>query len=77
MNINDFLHLQIPISFYNRNEVWKIAKELIGKILVTHFNDELTVGRIIETEAYNGIYDKASHSHNGKRTSRNEIMYLF
>jgi DNA-3-methyladenine glycosylase len=75
MNINDFLHLQIPISFYNRNEVWKIAKELIGKILVTHFNDELTVGRIIETEAYNGIYDKASHSYNGKRTSRNEIMY--
>ena len=53
----------------------KIAKELIGKVLVTTFNDNLTSGRIVETEAYVGITDKASHSFGGRRTQRNEHMY--
>ncbi len=75
MEINQFFLKQLPISFYDRNIVCCIAEELIGKILVTHFNGALTAGRIVETEAYNGVYDKASHSYNGKRTTRNEVMY--
>ena len=75
MTIDRFLQQQLPISFYNRNKVWQIAEELIGKILVTNFDGKLTAGRIVETEAYNGIYDKASHSFNNKRTTRNEVMY--
>ena len=62
-------------SFYNRNDVLKIAKELLGKILVTQFNGQLTSGRIVETEAYAGETDKASHACGGRRTKRTEIMY--
>jgi DNA-3-methyladenine glycosylase len=62
-------------SFYNRNNVLKIAKELLGKILVTKFEGQLTSGRIVETEAYRGETDKASHAYGGRRTKRTEIMY--
>src|SRR6185312_683505 len=66
---------KIPLSFYNRKEVVLIAKELVGKILVTNFNGVITSGRIVETEAYVALTDKASHSFGGKRTARNEHMY--
>jgi DNA-3-methyladenine glycosylase len=48
---------------------------LIGKIVVTNFNGIITSGRIVETEAYIGLTDRASHSFGGKRTARNEHMY--
>jgi DNA-3-methyladenine glycosylase len=62
-------------NFYQRKDVVKIAKELLGKIIVTFFDGELTAARITETEAYNGIVDKASHAYNKRRTKRTEIMY--
>ena len=62
-------------SFYDRADVVKIAKELLGKILITHFNNEFTAGRIVETEAYNGAVDKASHAFGGRRTARTEVMF--
>lgn len=66
---------KIPLSFYSRKDVVAIAKQLIGKVLVTNFNGAITSGRIVETEAYVAITDKASHSFGGKRTARNEDMY--
>lgn len=66
---------KVPLSFYNRKDVVKIARELLGKIIVTSFNGKITSGKIVETEAYVGIIDKASHSFAGRRTSRNEHMY--
>lgn len=66
---------KVPLSFYQRKDVTKIAKELLGKIVVTNFEAQVTSGRIVETEAYVGLTDKASHSFAGKRTSRNEHMY--
>ncbi|MEO6637079.1 MAG: DNA-3-methyladenine glycosylase [Ginsengibacter sp.] len=66
---------KLPLSFYQRKDVLQISKELLGKIIVTNFDNELTSGRIVETEAYVGIVDKASHSFGGKRTARNEHMY--
>lgn len=66
---------KLSIDFYNRDNVVQIAKELVGKILVTNFEGVLTSGRIVETEAYVGIADKASHSYKGRRTPRNEHMY--
>lgn len=66
---------KLPLSFYKRDNVVNIAKELIGKIVVTCFDNELTSGRIVETEAYVGLSDRASHSFAGKRTARNEHMY--
>ena len=66
---------KVPLSFYDRKDVIQIAKELLGKILVTNFDGVITSGRIVETEAYVGIVDKASHSFGGRRTARNEQMY--
>jgi DNA-3-methyladenine glycosylase len=57
-----------------RNDVVSIAKELLGKVLITTFNEELTSGRIVETEAYAGEIDKASHAFKG-RTKRTEVIY--
>jgi DNA-3-methyladenine glycosylase len=62
-------------EFYLRENVVDISRDLIGKFLVTNINDELTSGMIIETEAYNGIVDKASHAYNNRRTKRTEVMY--
>lgn len=62
-------------DFYDRTDVVKIARELIGKILVTHFGGHLTAGRIVETEAYAGVGDRASHAFGGRRTQRTEIMF--
>ncbi len=62
-------------NFYARKDVVKIAKELLGKIIVTYFDETLTAARITETEAYNGVVDKASHAYNNRRTKRTEIMY--
>lgn len=71
------LHLDmiLPESFYARTDVVKIARELLGKVLVTSFNGELTSGMIVETEAYAGETDKASHAFGGRRTRRTEVMY--
>ncbi len=66
---------KLPDSFYKRENVIAIAKDLLGKVLVTKWNDVVTSGRIVEVEAYNGIIDKASHAFGGRRTARNEIMY--
>ncbi|HRN73987.1 MAG TPA: DNA-3-methyladenine glycosylase [Ginsengibacter sp.] len=68
-------HKKLPRSFYERTDVLLIAKELLGKVVVTNINDRYTSGRIVETEAYVGLVDKASHSYGGKRTPRNEHMY--
>ncbi len=66
---------RLGIDFYQRKDVVKVARELLGKVLVTQFKDKVTAARIVETEAYNGITDKASHAYNNRRTARTEIMY--
>ncbi len=66
---------KLPLSFYARKDVVRIAKDLIGKIIVTNFDGNLTSGKVVETEAYVALTDKASHSYGGRRTARNEHMY--
>lgn len=66
---------KMPLSFYKGEDVVSIARELLGKIIVTKFDGVTTTGRITETEAYNGIVDKASHAYGNRRTARTEIMY--
>lgn len=65
----------LPESFYNRKNVVIIAKELLGKVLVTEFDGIRTAGMIVETEAYAGESDRASHAWGGRRTGRTEVMY--
>ena len=52
---------KIPLEFYRRENVLLIAKELLGKLLVTNRDGVTTSGRIVECEAYAGAPDKASH----------------
>src|SRR6185369_14462748 len=66
---------KLELDFYQRKDVLKIAKELLGKILVTNWSGIITSGRIVECEAYAGVIDKASHASGGRRTNRNEVMY--
>ena len=73
--LNIIFMKKLPLSFYARKDVVLIAKELIGKIIITNFDGQVTSARIVETEAYIGITDKASHSFGNRRTARNEHMY--
>jgi DNA-3-methyladenine glycosylase len=66
---------KLLLSFFTQSDVLKIAKNILGKILVTNFNGITTAARIVEVEAYNGITDKASHAFGGRRTARTEVMY--
>jgi DNA-3-methyladenine glycosylase len=65
---------KLPLEFYLRDDVVQIATELLGKVLVTQWEGKLTSGRIVETEAYAGQIDKASHAYKGK-TKRTEVMF--
>jgi len=74
MQLNDFNYL--PREYYTRVDVLQIARDLLGKVLYTNFNNKITAGIIIETEAYAGVSDRASHAYKNRRTNRNEIMYM-
>ena len=63
----------LPRSFYERNTV-DVARDLIGKHVVKSMGDAILVGRIVETEAYTGFDDPASHAFRGK-TLRNAVMF--
>lgn len=67
--------MKLPESFYQRENVVQIAKELLGKTLHTQIDGFYTSARITEVEAYSGRNDKACHANNGVRTPRTEIMY--
>lgn len=67
--------MKLGEAFYSRKDVVTVAKELLGKVLVTNFNGIYTAGMIVETEAYAGAADKASHAYGNRRTNRTEIMY--
>ena len=66
---------KLSLEFYQRSNVLQIAKDLLGKIIVTKWNNAVTSARIVETEAYAGVMDRASHAYGARRTKRNEIMY--
>ena len=60
-------------KFYDRSTL-RVAKELLGKFLVMQKNGKLLSGKIVETEAYIGYKDPASHAYRGI-TPRNEVMF--
>lgn len=61
-------------SFYSRDTL-TVARELIGKRLVHRSEGGLMVGEIVETEAYIGPSDPASHAYQGRRTARTEAQF--
>jgi len=63
-------------EFFTRKNTLRVARDLLGKLLVVPTPDGRRVsGMIVETEAYLGELDKGAHSYGGRRTARNEIMY--
>ncbi len=71
MHVNNLMNL----DFFKRDDVVAIARELVGKSLITSLGNKVTSGIITETEAYAGVTDKASHAFAGRRTTRTEVMY--
>ena len=68
--------MKLPREFYTRSDVLEVARDLLGKkLVVPNRNGVRVAGVIIETEAYRGPEDKASHAYNGRRTRRTETMY--
>ena len=53
----------------------RVARLLLGKILVHRRRGAVTAGRIVEVEAYRGPEDRAAHTAGGRRTARNEVMW--
>lgn len=67
--------MKLPLSYYLHQDVLFLAKDLLGKVLFTQIEGQITAAIIVETEAYFGEIDKASHAYGGRRTNRTEIMY--
>ncbi|MBP2024669.1 DNA-3-methyladenine glycosylase [Peptoniphilus stercorisuis] len=67
--------MKLDKSFYLKDTV-EISKSLLGKILVRKTKDKTYKARIVETESYLGVEDKAAHTYKGKRTKRTETMFL-
>jgi DNA-3-methyladenine glycosylase len=65
----------LPLSFYRR-PAETVARDLLGRYLVHEVDGERLVLRLVETEAYLGAPDRASHAWGGRRTARNESLYL-
>jgi DNA-3-methyladenine glycosylase len=67
---------KLGLSFYRQTDVVAIARELLGLHLFTRaVGGGLTGGRIVETEAYSGPEDRASHAYGNRRTARTEVMF--
>lgn len=64
---------KLPLSFYDR-DTSEVARDLLGMWLVRSADGVRRIGRIVETEAYLGRHDKASHSSRGV-TPRTSVMF--
>ena len=64
----------IDKEFYNRSAI-DVANDLLGKVLVREVDGRILKGKIVETEGYLGVTDKAAHVYGGKKTPRVMPMY--
>lgn len=66
---------KLPADFYLQDTV-TVARSLLGCTLWRRRGREILAARLVETEAYLGANDPASHARRGLRSPRNESMYL-
>lgn len=62
-------------EFYTRDDVMRVARDLLGMVLCAKVDSVVTKAIITETEAYAGVADRASHAYGGRRTARTEPMF--
>src|SRR5262252_4056035 len=68
--------MKLAREFYTRSDVLEVARDLLGKkLVIPNRNGSRVAGIIVETEAYRGPEDRASHAYGGRRTNRTETMY--
>jgi len=67
--------MKLPESYYHSDDVVAISRDLIGKYLFTCIDGIITGGYIVETEAYNGVVDRASHAYGNRQTARTATMF--
>jgi DNA-3-methyladenine glycosylase len=70
----DNLHSKIITREFYQREPSLVAQELLGKYLVRKIDENLLIGKIIETEAYLGKNDPAAHGFKGQ-TQRNTVLF--
>lgn len=68
--------MKLPVDFFLRTDVVQIARELLGKKLITVIGGARTAVRITETEAYRAPDDRASHAYSNRFTPRTRTMFL-
>ncbi|MEN0054767.1 MAG: DNA-3-methyladenine glycosylase [Mucilaginibacter sp.] len=68
--------MKLTEQYYLGNDVVAISKSLLGKYLFTCIDGIKTGGYIVETEAYNGVIDRASHAYGNRNTPRTKTMFL-
>jgi DNA-3-methyladenine glycosylase len=61
-------------EFYLREDVVPIARDLLGKVLITNMDGKISGGMIVETEAYSWR-ERGCHAFNNRRTARTETMF--
>jgi len=66
---------RIANTYWESEEVLRLSQEILGCYLATNINGEFCYGRIVETEAYEGINDKAAHVFDDRKTERTKVMY--
>src|SRR5690606_24964354 len=66
--------MKLDMEFYQRRDVVKISRDLLGKVLVTHLDGVTTSGIIVETEAYSWR-ERGSHAYGSKLTARTSVMF--
>lgn len=67
--------MRLSSDYYLQPDIVAIAQDLLGKILCTYIDNKWCTGIIVETEAYAGVTDKASHAYGNRRTARTETMF--
>ena len=66
--------MRLTRDFYTKDVV-KVAKSMLGKVLCINHDGKITRVRIVETESYGGITDKAAHSYQGRMTERTKVLF--
>lgn len=66
--------MKLTNGFYQRKNVVTIAKELLGKQLVSKVDGVVTAGIIVETEAYSWK-ERGCHAYESRKTARNATMF--
>ena len=67
--------MKISKDYFLQDDVVSLAKSLIGCTMHSFIDGMYCCGIIVETEAYAGITDRASHAYGDRKTARTEVMY--